>query len=113
MMPTKKFYTASTCIKLQQAPNKMSHLSAGYTPLHMAVGYSHVGAVKALLDAGASPEIADNQGRNVVQLVDSIRESMPYSPQLAGKRIALEEVAALLAGEYSAVALLLQDMRHM
>ena len=65
----------------------------------MAVGYSHVGAVKILLDAGASPEIPDNQGRNVVQLVDSIRGSMPYSPQLAGKRLALEEVAALLAGE--------------
>lgn len=74
------------------------HCYVGYTPLHMAVGYSHVGAVKVLLDAGASPEIPDNQGRNVVQLVDSIRESMPYSPQLAGKRLALEEVAALLAG---------------
>jgi len=46
---------------------------AGYTPLHMAVGYSHVGSVKVLLDAGASPDIPDNQGRNVVQLVDSIR----------------------------------------
>ena len=65
----------------------------------MAVGYSHVGAVKVLLDAGASPEIPDNQGRNVVQLVDNIRSSMPYTPQLAGRRLALEEVAALLAGK--------------
>ena len=72
--------------------------SAGYTPLHMAVGYSHVSVVKQLLDAGASPDIPDNQGRNVVQLVDSIRSSMPFNPQLAGKRLALEEVAALLAG---------------
>lgn len=70
----------------------------GYTPLHMAVGYSHVACVMVLLDAGASPDIPDNQGRNVVQLVDSIRDSMPLSPQLASKRIALEEVSALLTG---------------
>lgn len=70
----------------------------GYTPLHMAVGYSHVATVKELLEAGASPDIADNQGRNVVQLVDSIRDKMPLSPQLASKRIALEEVSALLTG---------------
>ena len=77
----------------------------------MAVGYSHVGAVKTLLDAGASPETPDNQGRNVVQLVDSIRESMPYTPQLAGKRIALEEVAALLAGApFSTVMKSLKDV---
>ena len=65
----------------------------------MAVGYSHVGTVKVLLEAGASPEVPDNQGRNVVALVDSLRETMPMSPQLAGKRIALEEVSALLTGE--------------
>lgn len=66
----------------------------------MAVGYSHVSTVKTLLDAGANPEIPDNQGRNVVQLVDSIRDQMPLSPQLAGKRIALEEVSGLLTGAY-------------
>ena len=65
----------------------------------MAVGYSHVATVKVLLEAGANPEIPDNQGRNVVALVDSLRETMPMSPQLAGKRIALEEVSALLTGE--------------
>ena len=65
----------------------------------MAVGYSHVATVKVLLEAGANPEIPDNQGRDVVALVDSLRESMPMSPQLAGKRIALEEVSALLTGE--------------
>ena len=72
---------------------------AGYTPLHMAVGYSFVSTVKILLDAGANPEIPDTQGRNVIQLVDSIRSSMPFSPQLASKRIALEEVGALLTGK--------------
>lgn len=32
-------------------------MSAGYTPLHMAVGYSHVAVAAALLDAGADPEV--------------------------------------------------------
>lgn len=71
---------------------------AGYTPLHMAVGYSRVATVRTLLEAGANPEIPDTQGRNVIQLVDSIREQMPLNPQLAEKRIALEEVSALLTG---------------
>lgn len=71
---------------------------AGYTPLHMAVGYSHISTVRVLLEAGANPEIVDTQGRNVLQLVDSIREQMPLNPQLAGKRVALEEVSALLTG---------------
>ena len=30
---------------------------AGYTPLHMAVGYSHVAVAAALLEAGADPEV--------------------------------------------------------
>lgn len=67
----------------------------------MAVGYSHVGTVRALLAAGASPEVPDNQGRNVIQLVDSIRDQLPLNPQMAGKRIALEEVSALLTGKLS------------
>ena len=70
----------------------------GYTPLHMAVGYSFVSTVRILLEAGANPEIPDSQARNVVQLVDSIRDSMPFNPQLAQKRIALEEVSAMLTG---------------
>ena len=32
-------------------------MSAGYTPLHMAVGYSHVAVAAALLEAGADPEV--------------------------------------------------------
>lgn len=32
-------------------------MRAGYTPLHMAVGYSHVATVAALLEAGADPEV--------------------------------------------------------
>ena len=64
----------------------------------MAVGYSFVSTVRILLEAGANPEIPDSQARNVVQLVDSIRDSMPFNPQLAQKRIALEEVSAMLTG---------------
>ena len=29
----------------------------GYTPLHMAVGYSHMPVAAALLEAGADPEV--------------------------------------------------------
>ena len=71
---------------------------AGYTPLHMAVGYSHVATVAALLEAGADPEVQDRQSRDVIALVQSIRDQMPVSPQFMGRRMALEQVTALLSG---------------
>ena len=64
----------------------------------MAVGYSHVATVGALLGAGADPEIQDRQSRDVVALVDSIRDKMPVAPQFMGRRMALEQVTALLSG---------------
>ena len=73
---------------------------AGYTPLHMAVGYSHVAVVAALLDAGANPEVQDRQSRDVIALVESIREKMPISPEWMGKRMALEQVISLLGSEW-------------
>ena len=76
---------------------------AGYTPLHMAVGYSHVATVGALLEAGADPEVQDRQSRDVVALVQSIRDQMPVSPQFMGRRMALEQVTALLSGERGGV----------
>ncbi|CAL8470619.1 g10161 [Coccomyxa elongata] len=69
----------------------------GYTPLHMAVGYSHVATVAALLEAGADPEVQDRQSRDVIALVESIREKMPIAPEYMGRRMALEQVTALLA----------------
>ena len=69
---------------------------AGYTPLHMAVGYSHVTVVAALLEAGANPEVQDRQSRDVIGLVESIREKMPISPEYMARRVALEQVISLL-----------------
>ena len=43
--------------------------SAGYTPLHMAVGYSHVAVAAALLEAGADPEVRRAGGRVQGRLV--------------------------------------------
>ena len=64
----------------------------------MAVGYSHGSTVAALLDAGADPELPDAQGRNVIALVDSLRDAMPLHPSVVGRRVALEQVASLLTG---------------
>ncbi len=36
--------------------------SAGYTPLHYACQSGHIGAVRLLLEAGADPNIAKNNG---------------------------------------------------
>ena len=74
-------------------------LGAGYTPLHMAVGYSRTATVQVLLDFGADPEVADKEGRNVVQLVEKLRDAMPLTPELLGRRTMLENVAGVLTGE--------------
>jgi hypothetical protein len=37
-------------------------LTAGYTPMHYACQSGHIGAVKLLLEAGADPNIAKNNG---------------------------------------------------
>ncbi len=65
----------------------------------MAVGYSHVAVVAALLEAGANPEVQDRQSRDVIGLVESIREKMPISADYMGRRVALEQVISLLGSE--------------
>ena len=73
-------------------------MAAGYTPLHMAVGYSRTATVQVLLDFGADPEVADKEGRNVVELVEKLRAAMPLTPELLGRRTMLENVAGVLTG---------------
>lgn len=68
----------------------------GYTPLHMAVGYSRTATVQVLLDFGADPETADKEGRNPVDLVEKLRGAMPLTAELLGRRTMLEDVAAVL-----------------
>lgn len=75
----------------------------------MAVGYSHVATVAALLEAGADPEVQDRQSRDVIALVESIREKMPIAPEYMGRRMALEQVTALLAGKSHPADVLLQQ----
>ena len=65
----------------------------------MAVGYSHVAVVAALLESGANPEVQDRQSRDVIGLVESIREKMPVSADYMGRRVALEQVISLLGSE--------------
>lgn len=69
----------------------------GYTPLHMAAGYMYLPTVLALLEAGANPELRDSSGRNVVELIDSLRASFPLNLQTMQRVLALEAVANGLA----------------
>lgn len=62
----------------------------------MAAGYMHTNGMAALLEAGADPEVKDNTGKDVVGLVDNLRNSMPLSAGLITRRIALEQVSSVL-----------------
>lgn len=64
----------------------------------MAVGYSRTATVQVLLDYGADPEVADKDGKNVMDLVEKLRNAMPLSPELLGRRTMLEDVASVLTG---------------
>jgi len=64
----------------------------------MAVGYSRTATVQVLLDYGADPEVADKEGRTVVDLVEKLRGAMPLTPELLGRRTMLEDVAGVLTG---------------
>ncbi len=66
------------------------------------MGYSRFDVVRLLLEAGADPAIKDRSGRDVVELVDHIRGSMPVAtPELVARQMALEQVSGFLAGVHS------------
>ena len=52
-----------------------------------------------MLEAGANPEVQDRQSRDVIGLVESIREKMPITAEYMGRRVALEQVISLLGSE--------------
>jgi len=49
-----------------------------------------------LLEAGADPLLRDSKGQDVPLLIDGLRAKMPPVPQLLQRRMALEQVAAVL-----------------
>ena len=56
--------------------------SLGRTPLHIAMGRTNADAAMTLLDLGADPEIADNEGRTPVQLVEDSVKLYPGIPEV-------------------------------
>ncbi|KAI8473098.1 MAG: major facilitator superfamily domain-containing protein [Monoraphidium minutum] len=68
----------------------------GYTALHMAAGYSQTPSMMALLEAGADPLLRDGKGQDVPLLIDGLRRKMPPVAQLLQRRMALEQVAAVV-----------------
>ena len=71
----------------------------GYTPLHIAAGYLNRGVVRLLLAAGADPELSDRQGRSALDLVVSIKQNTPTTPDFFARRGALDDVVKVCAPE--------------
>ncbi|GAX77715.1 hypothetical protein CEUSTIGMA_g5158.t1 [Chlamydomonas eustigma] len=86
------------CVKIlvEAGANVNLQDKEGYTPLHMAGGYMHTSTMTALLEAGSDPEVKDNSGKDVVQLVDNLRRTLPLSAASITRRIALEQVSGVL-----------------
>lgn len=49
--------------------------NGGDTPLMKAITFAKPEAIRALLDKGADPEIANNNGRNAVDFAKASRDS--------------------------------------
>jgi hypothetical protein len=76
----------------------------GYTPLHMAAGYSQTASMMALLEADADPLLRDGKGQDVPLLIDGLRAKMPPVAQLLQRRMALEQVRLARALSWQAAA---------
>ncbi|KAF5840488.1 hypothetical protein DUNSADRAFT_16579 [Dunaliella salina] len=66
----------------------------GYTPLHMAAGYMHSNTMTMLLEAGLGVQIKDKNGKDVVSLIEDLRQRMPLNLATIMQRLKLEEVLA-------------------
>lgn len=87
--------------------NKKDVTGGGLTPLHMAAGYARPDATRALLEAGADPEVEDDKGRTPLDLAREILAVTPKGNLMQfGRRLGLENVVKILEGavyEYAQV----------
>ena len=67
----------------------------GYTPLHIAAGYLNKSVARILLEAGADPELQDQQKRSALDLVLALKSGTPTSPEYFARRAALDDMAAV------------------
>ena len=86
------------CVQLLLAAGADADLQdrEGYTPLHMAAGYSQTASMMALLEGGADPLLRDSKGQDVPLLIEGLRGKMPPVAAMLQRRMALEQVAAVL-----------------
>ncbi|XP_057539445.1 signal recognition particle 43 kDa protein, chloroplastic [Amaranthus tricolor] len=102
---------SDTCIMLLATygadVNRKDVSGGGLTPLHMAAGYARPEATRALLEAGADPEIEDGKGRTPLDLATEVLKATPKGNLMQlGRRIGLENVVKILEGtiyEYAEV----------
>lgn len=69
----------------------------GFSALHIAAGYVHTSVVKALIAAGADPDLEDDKGRSPLSLAQELLEKTPKNnPLQFARRIALDQVVKAL-----------------
>lgn len=74
----------------------------GCTPLHFAVKYKKLEIVKALLAAGANPQILDSNGRSAIHIaarrgnIELLKVSLSQTIELEGGRKPLNKANQVL-----------------